>query len=69
MIDPTEADIGRGVVYQASYPNAPREDGIITSFNEHVVFVRYAGQHPGTFGQATSREDLEWLGSSRPEER
>ena len=61
MINPTDKDIGRGVVYQASYPDAPREDGVITSFNAHTVFVRYAKQHPSQPGQATSREDLSWL--------
>ena len=61
MINPTDDDVGRGVVYQASYPDAPREDGVITSFNEWSVFVRYATQHPSAPGQATSREDLEWL--------
>ena len=61
MIDPTEKDIGRGVVYQASYPDAPREDGVITSFNKNYVFVRYRNQHPSAPGQATNRDDLDWL--------
>jgi len=60
MINPTEKDIGRGVIYQASYPNAPREDGVIVRVTEHSVFVRYKGQHPGASGQGTNREDLEW---------
>jgi len=60
MINPTEEDIGRGVIYQASYPDAPREDGVITSINEYVIFVHYKNQHPSAPGQATSREDLEW---------
>jgi len=59
MINPTKKDIGRGVVY-SSYPNQ-KENGAITSFNDRVVFVRYAKQHPSANGQATSREDLEWL--------
>ncbi len=61
MINPTDKDIGRGVTYQVSYPpDAPREDGVITSYNDHTVFVRYKKQHPSAPGQATSREDLEW---------
>lgn len=59
MIDPTEKDIGRGVVYTGNF-NGPREDGMITSFNEVVVFVRYVGQHPSAPGKATRREDLDW---------
>lgn len=58
MINPTEQDIGRGVVYQASYPNAPREDGTITSFNDHCVHVLYTSK---MHSQATSRCDLQWL--------
>ena len=61
MIEPTNDDIGRSVVYQAGHPGAPREDGVITSFNEFCVFVRYSKQHPGAPGQATARCDLEWL--------
>ena len=61
MINPKQEDIGRGVVYKASYPGAPNEDGVITSFNDHSVFVRYSKQHPGANGQATRREDLRWL--------
>ncbi len=60
MINPTEKDIGRGVVYQAGHPGAEREDGVITSFNEHFVFVRYRHQHPSSYGQPTKREDLNW---------
>ncbi len=60
MIEPEEKDVGRGVIYQASHPGAPREDGVITSFNDHTVFVRYSTQHPSAPGQATSREDLVW---------
>ena len=58
MINPTSEDSGRGVVYQASYPNAPREDGTITSFNDQVVHVRYKGD---LHSKATSRSDLVWL--------
>lgn len=61
MINPTEDDVGRGVIYQGSYPDAPREDGVILRITKDAIFVRYKGQHPGSDGQATSREDLEWV--------
>lgn len=61
MINPTEKDVGRGVVYTGNY-GGPLEEGVITSFNERFVFVRYKKQHPSQNGQATQREDLEWLG-------
>ena len=60
MINPTEKDIGRGVVYRPKFGIGP-EDGAITSFNDKVVFVRYQKQHPGANGQATDRNDLSWL--------
>ena len=61
MINPKPEDIGRGVVYQASYPDAPREDGAITRIlDKDTVFVRYRDQHPGSMGQSTLCVDLEW---------
>jgi len=57
MIDPTDADLGRSVVYQAGHPGAELEDGIITSFNDTAVFVRYRGD---LHSKGTSREDLRW---------
>lgn len=60
MINPTKKDIGREVVYQAKHRGAPLEHGVITSFNEHFVFVRYNYQHPTANGQATKRLDLKW---------
>ncbi len=59
MIEPTKVDIGRKVNYQAGHPGAPVEQGIITSFNDHCVFVRYGRE--GTTSQGTSREDLNWI--------
>jgi hypothetical protein len=56
MIDPTEADIGRSVLYLHT------ERGIITSFNSSYVFVRYNGD---LHSKATRREDLSWT-SPRP---
>jgi len=57
MINPTKDDINRKVVYFDS-SGYKREEGVITSFNEHYVFVRYGG---GTTSAATLREDLEWM--------
>lgn len=55
MINPTDADIGRQVIYERPY--CARETGVITSFNDAVVFVRYG---IGSTSQATEREDLSW---------
>jgi hypothetical protein len=59
MIEPTEHDIGRAVVYTGRrYPGGALEEGVITSFNDYRVFVRYgADKH----SKATSRADLEWV--------
>jgi len=60
VLNPTEADIGREVVYTGNrYPGGRLEYGVITSFNDSCVFVRYDGKR---HTQATSREDLEWDG-------
>ncbi len=57
-INVSDADIGRAVLYTGNrYPGGVKERGVITSFNEHVVFVRYDGKQTS---QATSYEDLEW---------
>ena len=63
MINPTEKDIGRSVTYQRSWIDSHGQryfidiDGIITSFNDYCVFVRYGeDQH----SKGTRREDLEW---------
>lgn len=57
MIDPKQTDVGRGVIYQASHPGAKLEPGVITSFNDHYVFVRYGRNFTSA---ATRREDLVW---------
>jgi hypothetical protein len=58
MIEPTETDIGRRVVYTGNrHPGGRSEYGVITDFNPSLVFVRY-GDDPGAKG--TRREDLEW---------
>jgi len=59
VIEPTETDIGRKVVYTGnSYPGGKREEGVITSFNQDSIFVRYGGD---VGSKATDRRDLEWL--------
>lgn len=64
MINPTESDIGRKVVYivrDAMSREAriiDREEGVISSFNASYVFVRYGAK---VQTEATSRTDLEWL--------
>jgi hypothetical protein len=59
MIEPTEHDIGRAVVYTGNrYPGGKLVEGVITSFNDHRVFVRY-GSDKGS--KSTSRENLEWV--------
>jgi len=55
-INPTDADIGRKVVYRSA-PDYKAEEGVITSFNERVVFVRYGA---GVTSAATERRDLDW---------
>jgi hypothetical protein len=56
MIDPTPADIGRRVIYR-DLSGRKIEEGTISSFNDHYVFVRYGS---GSTAAATSRRDLEW---------
>ena len=56
MINPTEKDIGRQVIYQGGHPD-DREEGVITSFNDHSVFVRYGAK---VQSQGTNRADLAW---------
>ncbi len=55
MITPKEKDIGRNVTYIPEYNG--KEFGIITSFNDVNVFVRYGSD---TYSKATRREDLRW---------
>jgi len=54
---PTDEDVGRGVVYTAHEAAKP-EDGVVTSFNDVFVFVRY-GADKGS--KATRPQDLQWL--------
>jgi len=55
-IEPTTADVGRKVIYR-DVGAAKIEEGVITSFNDNFVFVRYGAN---TTSQATARRDLEW---------
>lgn len=61
MLDPdvTQGDIGRRVVYREpiDHPGRKVETGVVSSFNQHYVFVRYRG---GLTAAATRREDLTW---------
>jgi hypothetical protein len=58
MIEPTTNDIGRSVVYTGNrYPGGKLVEGVITSFNDYSVFVRYGAEK---HSKATSRADLEW---------
>ena len=58
MIEPRLSDIGRKVVYRARHPGAQPEDGVLASFNESCVFVRYGSDQTA---KSTARADLEWL--------
>ncbi len=60
MIEPASVDIGRKVIYVSN--RGKREDGVITSFSDSFVFVRYGNDGQGI---ATLREDLEWLSNNR----
>jgi hypothetical protein len=58
MIEPTEADIGRTVLYTGNrYVGGKTERGVITGFNHWTVFVRYGVER---YAKATNRADLEW---------
>lgn len=56
MINPTNKDIGRAVVYRPRH--GMPEDGVITAFNDTYVFVRYGEQ---SLAKSTMRQDLHWL--------
>lgn len=54
--------IGQAVVYRAPHiqPSEPGEQGVITSVNEHFVFVRYGAS---LHSQATPAHTLEAVAS------
>ena len=60
-IDPTPSDVGRMVIYRTA-PNFEAENGVITSYNDTCVFVRYCGLSQS---QPTSRCDLDFFGGSK----
>jgi hypothetical protein len=67
MIEPTEADIGRTVLYTGNrFVGGKTERGVITGFNHWTVFVRYGADAQA---MATSREDLEWESMKKPDLR
>jgi hypothetical protein len=56
MINPKPGDEGRLVIYHPAH--GEREAGVITSWNDGHVFVRYGAL--GSTSKATAREQLEW---------
>jgi hypothetical protein len=60
MIEPADDDIGRLVIYHGRSPRHRDhgERGVITSFNDRFVFVRYGTD---AHSKATERRDLEWI--------
>ena len=63
MIDPQDGDEGRKVIYTGGA--GEQETGIVSSWNDHAVFVRYQSNYsPFQYKlqpQATNREDLRWF--------
>ena len=57
MIDPTEKDIRRRVIYARLDPHRTTEMGIYSSRNARYCFVRYGTE---TNGSPTEPGDLEW---------
>ena len=53
----TEEDVGKKVIYQ-NVEMEPKEEGIITSWNDHYIFVRY-GSDVGS--KATYPRDLQFV--------
>lgn len=50
--------VGKKVVYRPAFaPNAAPEHGVITSWNDTMIFVRY---RPGGGSAATNPRDLSW---------
>lgn len=56
MIQPTRVDLGRKVIY-TSPGGETREEGVITSYNDKAVFVRFGND---VTPKACSRNNLEW---------
>jgi hypothetical protein len=64
MINPTEKDIGRKVIYQGGHPG-DREEGVITSFNDYYIFGRFVSDAGETvaFMSRASHESRPALGA------
>ncbi len=65
MINPVDKDIGRRVIYRPSHDPYSNESGIITSFSDNLVFVRYGAD---TWSKGTYRRDLHWSEFDETEE-
>lgn len=52
----TDADIGRKIIYHSRH-NDVKEEGVITSFNDNYVFVRFGSD---LNSKACHRLDLEY---------
>lgn len=63
-VDEARRHIGHGVVYCNAY--GEREDGVITSVGETLVFVRYVGDQSS---KATNPRDLTLLGLDKEGQR
>jgi len=59
MIEPTQNDIGRKVIYTPAgdYPGKRSEEGVISSMNAKYVFVRFGSS---AVGVPCYRNDLTW---------
>lgn len=55
MINPTEADIGRSVIYVTNY--GTEEEGVLVSIKEYFVHVRYGND---LHCKATNKHQLRW---------
>ena len=66
MIEPTQNDIGRKVVYTGNrFPGGQREEGVIKSFNARAVFVRYGADEDA---KATARREASVMFSAVAEQ-
>jgi hypothetical protein len=61
MINPTEADIGRAVIYKGMYDDI-EEEGILSSIGEYAMYVRFGPPHRREKSQpiACPRACLSW---------
>lgn len=55
-------DISRGVVYK-DMPKALPQQGVITSYNNHYIFVAFGNRTMGR-GEACNPNDLEFISKS-----